>query len=184
MFMQIAILDRESDIESNVLDDLVANALVPLIATYDDFDFLVQMCAESIAAIEYGSGKMFMIREENRSLASACVFLPYPDANGCYHLHHIGTYEKHSKQGIGRLLMDVIIDYADGRTITVESSESSRIFFEKLDFKFREKTSANLNAMYLGQRDNEKFLKLALEGHMLEKYINRAVNAFTRIGVI
>lgn len=184
MFMQIAILDRESDIESNVLDDMVASALVPLIATYDDFDFLAQMCAESIAAIECGSGKMFMIREENRSLASACVFLPYPGANGCYHLSHIGTYQKHSRQGIGRLLMNFIIDYAKGGTITVESSDSSRIFFEKLGFKFREKSSANLNAMYLGQRDDERFLKVVFGDHLHEQYTNRALNAFTRIGFI
>lgn len=179
MFMEFVILEQKCD----ELDDMVASSLVPLLEVCDNLNFLETMCADSIAAIELGYGKLFMAREENRSLASAYVFLPYPCLNGCYHLNYIATYKMYSKQGIGRQLMNVIIKRYDGHTITLAAFDSSRNFFEKLGFKFREKNSENLNEMYLGQRENNVYLKLLLPVQEQEYYRNRAKNAFARIGV-
>lgn len=175
---------RKPEILGQELDDFIAIAIAPLIDTYEDYRFLVTMCAESIALFEYGACSLFMAREGNRSLVSACVFDPFNEESGCYHVHHIATYKGYRKKGLGRLLMNNIIENANGVSITLESAESSRIFFEKLGFKVREKTSADLYAMYLGKLDNDQFKKLEFKRENLEYYYGRAFNALVRIGLI
>ncbi|MGI2040166.1 GNAT family N-acetyltransferase [Shewanella frigidimarina] len=175
---------RNTELVGELLDNLVASAIAPLVDTYDDYRFIATLCAESIASIEHGVCSLFMVREGNKSLASACVFDPFDEESGCYHVNHIATYKKYREKGLGRLLMNTIIENANEFSVTLESSESSRTIFEKLGFKVREKTATGLYAMYFGKLDHDRFKKLELKGEALDAYNNRALNALVRIGAL
>jgi N-acetylglutamate synthase-like GNAT family acetyltransferase len=177
---------RGADLQGDILDNSVALSLAPLVGVYpENPDFIIALCAESISFIEKDIATFFLIREDNKSLAAACVIDPFGDIFGCYHLHHIGVFKSLQGNKLGSALMDHIKTFVNGIPITLESSIKSKLFFEKHGFQaFDDMTSTGLHAMYNKKPKNNQFCKLNLSDIENDNYIKRAYAALKKYKIV
>jgi GNAT superfamily N-acetyltransferase len=177
---------KNTDLKDQMLDDFVALSLAPLPDTYPaNPDFIISLCAESIAAIEHGVATLFVIRAENKTLSAACVLDPFSVEDGCYHIHHISTFKSYQKKGLGKALIKEVVRSAGKFPVTLESSGKTVAFFEKLGFKsFENLTATGLYPMYNSSPEKNQFKKITVNGDLKVTYQNRALAALKKFKII
>lgn len=151
----------------------------------DNTQMQAAMFIDTMVAFESHAGALHVLLNDGRPLAFAFVLDKYNETDGAYHIHLVSVFKAHRGQGLGRLIVQRVLDDLRGQPVSLEVQPVTVEFFKKMGFSIKHvKLQWGYIPMYInGDGSKDRFKKLQYTPDVAKKYEARFDNVAVGFGL-
>jgi ribosomal protein S18 acetylase RimI-like enzyme len=150
----------------------------------DNAKMQAAMFIDTMVAFESHAGTLHVLLKGGRPLAFAFVLDKYNEADGAYHIHLVSVFKAHRGKGLGRMIVQRVLDDLCGQPVSLEVQPVSVEFFKKMGFSIKHVLLEwGYIPMYAnGDGAKDRFKKLQYTTEVAKRYEVRFDNVAAGLG--
>lgn len=151
----------------------------------DSAQMQAAMFIDMMVAFESHAGALHVLLVDGRPLAFAFVLDKFNDSDGAYHIHLVSVFKAHRGKGLGRNIVQRVLDDIGGEPVTLEVQPVTVGFFKKMGFTIKHvQLEWGYIPMYInGDGSKDRFKKLKYTPEVAKRYEARFDNVAVGFGL-